>query len=90
MSKELVCIRNCTCPADGGPCTLANDCTIKIATGGGGRRGVGSGTVFFWVLVSLLLGSAAALGYIHMYGVPPWLPIRERGYSGLYNEMSEV
>lgn len=89
-TPQFVCIRNCTCPADGGACTLGSSCGVKIDVGGG-RRGVGGGALFFWLLVALVLGGGGALGYIHWYGVPAWLPIRERGYGGLgmYNELSE-
>lgn len=38
--------------------------------------------MFFWFCFALLLGGVAALGYIHWYGVPAWLPIRERGEQG--------
>lgn len=84
-TPEAVCVRNCTCPADGGACALDADCSLKIDTqgGGGGRRGVGGGALFFWLVFSLLAGGAGALAYIHLQGVPPWLPIRERGYGGL-------
>jgi hypothetical protein len=55
------------------------------------RGGASGGTVFFWMIVAVLLGGAGALAYIHTQGMPPWLPIRERGYGapGLYNELSE-
>lgn len=92
QTADAVCLRNCTCPADGGACTLAKECSIRIdITGGGGRRGgVSGGTVFFWMVFALVLGGVAALGYVHWYGVPYWLPIRDRGYgAALYNEMSE-
>lgn len=124
-TADLVCVRNCTCPADGGachldkvcvgcrctaalqhapaappwPCTGAlaivlvsgrlvasppmphpQDCTLKIDIqgGGGGSRRHG-GALFFWFCFALLLGGVAAMGYVHWYGVPTWLPIRERG-----------
>jgi hypothetical protein len=42
------------------------------------------------MLCFTLAGGGGVLAYIHRRGVPPWLPIRERGYlGGLYNEMSE-
>lgn len=42
------------------------------------------------MVFAMLLGGVAALGYVHWYGVPHWLPIRDRGYgAALYNEMSE-
>jgi hypothetical protein len=84
-----VCLRNCTCPADGGPCTLAKECSVRIDVHGGGRHGWGGGAVFFWTLLTLALGGVAALGYVHWYGIPPWLPIRQRGYHGMYNELSQ-
>lgn len=89
--SKQVCLKNCTCPADGGPCTLATTCSIRIdIQGGSGRHGVGGGAFFFWMLCFTLAGGGAVLAYIHRRGVPPWLPIRERGYlGGLYNEMSE-
>jgi hypothetical protein len=89
--SELVCVRNCTCPADGAACSLAKDCSIKIDIGGGSKRHSG-GALFFWTVFSVLLGSVAALGYIHWNGIPPWLPLRERGYAmaGMYNELSGV
>lgn len=83
-----MCLKNCTCPADGGPCALAPDCSRRVAIGGG-RQGHSGGAVFGWALFSLLLGAAAVLGYIHMLGVPYWLPIRNRGFGGLYQELSE-
>ena len=84
-----VCLRNCTCPADGGPCALDLKCSVHIDIAPR-RGGASGGTVFFWMVVALLLGGGGAMGWVHMYGVPPWLPIRERGYQlGLYNELSE-
>ena len=94
VSPDWVCIRNCTCPADGGSCLLdAADCSLKIdrrGGGGGGRHGVGTDALFFWLMVFLALGGAAAFGFIHFNGIPPWLPVRERGYQGMYNELSET
>lgn len=57
------------------------DCTLKIDIqgGGDGRSRARGGSLFFWFCFALLLGGVAALGYIHWYGVPTWLPIRERG-----------
>lgn len=87
QTAEYVCLRNCTCPADGSPCTLDKDCgSAKAATGG--KHGVSGGAVFFWVLFSMLLGGAACLAYIHYLGVPAWLPVRSRGFGGLYQELS--
>ena len=94
--SELVCVRNCTCPADGAACSLARDCSIRIDISGGGDGGGGKrhsgGALFFWMVFSVLLGSVAALGLIHWNGIPPWLPLRERGYAmaGMYNELSGV
>lgn len=92
-TAAVVCLKNCTCPADGASCTLAKECSVHIDINGGGRghRGASGGTVFFWMLFSILLGGAGALGFIHLRGIPAWLPIRERGYGGpgLYNELSE-
>jgi hypothetical protein len=81
--QDQVCLRNCTCPADGGPCILAKDCSIRIGIGGG-RHGVGGGALLAWMATCLALGGGAALAYIHYRGIPPWLPIRERGYVGMY------
>lgn len=55
------------------------DCTLKIDIQGGGRSRRHGGALFFWFCFALLLGGVAALGYVHWYGVPTWLPIRERG-----------
>lgn len=86
--SDHVCLRNCTCPADGGSCALDQDCSIRIGIGGA-RRGVGGGALLFWMAASLALGGSAALAYIHYRGIPPWLPIRERGYAGMYNELGD-
>lgn len=75
---------------DGSACALDADCTLRIDTrGGGGRQGVGGGALFFWLIFAMLLGGAAAMGYVHAYGMPPWLPIRGgMGGYGMYNELS--
>lgn len=88
-TPSFVCVRNCTCPASGDACALDSaDCTVKIPTqGGSGRRRSGA-ALFFWLCFAMLLGAAAFAGWVHWNGIPPWLPIRERGY-GLYNELSE-
>ena len=98
QTEAYVCLRNCTCPPGGGPCTLLRECGPKVEIHGGGggggkegRRGVGGGAFFFWVLFFAAAGAAAAFGFIHVQGVPPWLPIRSRGFGGvgLYQELSE-
>lgn len=52
-----------------------------------GRKGGSPG--FVWTVFSMLLGAVATGLYIHLHGVPPWLPIRNRGFGGLYQELSE-
>ena len=86
-----MCVKNCTCPADGSACSLSSDCGLKIAIHGGGCGGRGAGRGVTLFLLALTLGGAAAFGYVHYRGIPAWLPIRERGYAsmGLYNELSE-
>lgn len=91
QTKTYVCLRNCTCPADGSACTLDAECSGSHRVEINSRRGVSGSAVFGWVLFSLLLGAAVVLGYIHYMGLPPWLPIRDRGFGGLglYQELSE-
>ena len=44
QTKTYVCLRNCTCPADGSPCTLEAGCSNRVSIG---RAGV-SGLSLFW------------------------------------------
>ncbi len=44
QTKTYVCLRNCTCPADGSPCMLEAGCSNRVSIG---RAGV-SGLSLFW------------------------------------------
>ncbi|GAB4820407.1 hypothetical protein N2152v2_007453 [Parachlorella kessleri] len=85
QTKTYVCLRNCTCPADGSPCTLETGCSNRVSIG---RAGVSGLSLFWWLAFAMLAGAAAMAGYVHYRGVPAWLPVRSRGFGGLYQELS--
>lgn len=78
VTASEVCLRNCTCPPDGGSCRLEADCSIRIPIsggGGGGRRrsGVHGFGLFVWTLFCGLLGAGAAAYVVyHQGGLPTW------------------
>eukprot|EP00887_Chlorella_sp_A99_P006173 scaffold3.g6173.t1 len=90
VTQSEVCLRNCTCPASGDACKLSADCGVRVAIAGGGKKGMHGASLFFYSLVLLGLGAVGAAAYIHVYGIPPWLPIRSPTFRpGMYQELSE-
>jgi hypothetical protein len=80
-SEEGVC--HCASGWAGG------DCSVPSA--GGGGRGHSAFGALVWAVLCMGLGAAAALAFVHVRGVPSWLPIRSGGFGGigLYQELTE-
>lgn len=85
QTDTYVCLRNCTCPGDGGACALQKECGPRVEIHPTLRAGYS-----FWTLMfGALLGTAGFAAFIHHRGVPSWLPIRQRPFTSLYSELSD-
>ena len=91
------CLNHCSdhgqCNADGRCECQANwaggDCSVDVS-GGGGRHGH---SIFASWFFGALVGACSVLGSIwYRGGVPPWMPLRTRRFTGLglYQELSDV
>ena len=87
VSTKKVCLRNCTCPTDGDSCKLSSGCGVEVAIQG--RRGMRGMGLFIWTLFCAAVGAVLAAGYVHYFGLPPWLPIRPQAFRPGYAELSE-